>query len=589
MLPAFRIALFLSLLPAIASSKDVWLQIAGSVGVFRTDTRIFNPSWSNDISITATYMQRFPSNTRIQKTITVPKRQMLAFDDVVASLFGGTDLGTIKLSSASDFVATSRIYAQLPEGTLGQFVVGQEQLAAKNQGVLIQLKSNGAPGQQGTFRTNTGFVNPNPTDTTLTIRQFDRNSAVVGQPITITVPALGVVFPAPGVLDPSSGNFSDAWLAYESNQPVFGFGSVVDNGTTDQTFVPGFEDAVSGGKDVYLAIAGSVGVFRTDSRIFNPSPTRDITITATFMPRVGESNMTRVEKTITVPKRQMLIFDDVVSSLFQASGLGAIKLSSSDTFVATSRIYAQAPNGTLGQFVVGREASAAKNKGVLTQLKSNGGPGQQGTFRVNTGFVNPNGTDATVTVAQYDRNNAAVGQPMSVSVPAMGVVFPVGSILDPFAGNFSDAWIGYESTQPLFGFGSVVDNGTTDQTFIPAFEDTGTKVTAKVFDVVGSTGSSSRFTVTPGGGNAIRVNLGDVVTLRLRSADVTHGFALDRYVPAPILLPGGQTKEVTFTVDAAGCYQFFCTETTCSTTHLNMVGNLIVDSAACEPDPGPGY
>ncbi|HEY5610387.1 MAG TPA: hypothetical protein VIL97_04210, partial [Thermoanaerobaculia bacterium] len=37
-------------------------------------------------------------------------------------------------------------------------------------------------------------------------------------------------------------------------------------------------------KDIYLTIAGSVGVFRTDTRILNPSFDKDITIIATFIP-----------------------------------------------------------------------------------------------------------------------------------------------------------------------------------------------------------------------------------------------------------------------------------------------------------------
>ena len=45
-------------------------------------------------------------------------------------------------------------------------------------------------------------------------------------------------------------------------------------------------------KDVYLSIGGSVGSFRTDARIFNPSQTKDIQIQAYYLP-VGNVDNSR--------------------------------------------------------------------------------------------------------------------------------------------------------------------------------------------------------------------------------------------------------------------------------------------------------
>src|SRR4051812_17477807 len=107
-------------------------------------------------------------------------------------------------------------------------------------------------------------------------------------------------------------------------------------------------------KDVYLNIAGSVGVFRTDARIFNPSTTKDIQIEAYYLPIGNGDNTAAQPTTITIPKRKMVVYDDVVSSLFHASGLGAVRLKSTDDFLATQRIYTQtsanacSSAGTLG-------------------------------------------------------------------------------------------------------------------------------------------------------------------------------------------------------------------------------------------------
>src|SRR5436305_15235643 len=83
-------------------------------------------------------------------------------------------------------------------------------------------------------------------------------------------------------------------------------------------------------KDVFLSIGGSVGVFRTDMRIFNPSSTKDIQVQAFYLP-VGNGDNSGVQSvSFTVPKRQMLNYDDVVSSLFHAGNIGAIRLKSDD-------------------------------------------------------------------------------------------------------------------------------------------------------------------------------------------------------------------------------------------------------------------
>lgn len=324
-------------------------------------------------------------------------------------------------------------------------------------------------------------------------------------------------------------------------------------------------------KDVYLAIAGSVGVFRTDARIFNPSGTKDIVISATYLP-TGQDNSGAQAKSITIPKRQMVVFDDVVSSLFQGSGLGAIRLTSLDDFVATSRIYAGLTDGTLGQFVQGLDVTSAKKKGVMIQLKSTGGSGQKGTFRTNYGLVNPNSTSTTVSVRVYGGNNAQVGSDSTITLQPFGVVFPL--TLDPASGDLSNAYVTYDAAQPIFGFASVVDNGTTDPTFIPAAEDTGSPIpppgpTTREFTV---TASQWQFDVQPGG--QIVADVGDTVVLRVKSADVLHGFSMPPFVSARTLNATEQT--ITFTANQAGEFLYFCTVATCGAGHSTMSGTMTV-------------
>ena len=49
----------------------------------------------------------------------------------------------------------------------------------------------------------------------------------------------------------------------------------------------------------------------------------------------------------------------------------------------------------------------------------------------------------------------------------------IGGFFGNAGSDLSDAWISYDSDQPIFVWGSIVDNGSEDPTFVPAFEDTG--------------------------------------------------------------------------------------------------------------------
>lgn len=231
-------------------AKEVYLSIGGSVGNFRTDARIFNPSFTKDITITARYLPAGNSNNSgvASKTITVAKRSMVVYDDVVQSLFGGgAALGAIRLTSDDDFVASQRIYADesnTPKnGTLGQFVPGLDVTTAKKKGVLIQLKASGGRGVKGTFRTNWGGVNPNPTVANISFKLYGKNNTVAGTN-NLTLQPFGVFSPN-NIVDffgVTNADVSDAWLSFESDQPIFVYGSVLDNGSEDPTFIPAVDD-----------------------------------------------------------------------------------------------------------------------------------------------------------------------------------------------------------------------------------------------------------------------------------------------------------------------------------------------------------
>jgi len=330
----------------------------------------------------------------------------------------------------------------------------------------------------------------------------------------------------------------------------------------------------------WVLISGTVGSFHTDARVLNPSFTKDIQITATFFATDG----TTAPGTLPVTKRQMSILNDVTTQLFSTDKLGAIKFTSDDEFEVTSRIYAITPAGTLGQFGPGLPQSAAKNRGALLQLRSTGSG-----FRTNIGAVNPNSSGASVTWTLYSKSNAVVGS-KTTTLAANGVLGPTnmagGFFFDVGSADISDAWVSYSSDQPLLVYASVVDNGTTDQTFVPAVDDKGVPPTIPAPTTKEFTVSLQDFSITfsPAPTNIVK---GDRVTLHI-DADSPHTFRMFGPTGQIVADVGSGSSDRSFTADVDGLYQYTCNNTSCGVGHVQMNGSFSVGKESEEP-PGKGY
>jgi hypothetical protein len=344
----------------------------------------------------------------------------------------------------------------------------------------------------------------------------------------------------------------------------------------------------------WILIAGSttgVPPFRTDARILNPSFDKDISIAATFYPLGGAAPLTA---TLTVPKRQMRILNDVTTELFSTTNLGGIRFTSDDEFEVTSRIFATTSAGTLGQFGPGQALGAARRRGALLQLRSTGSP-----FRTNIGVVNPNEVEANVTFILYTRTNGIVtGNTLKLAPRAViGPTNMAGPLFfDVGSNDISDAWVSFSSDQPVFAYASVVDSGTTDQTFVAAVDDVGvppvqqqpTQPTSQAFTV---RLVDFAISITP---QMTGLRIGDKVDLTIINDGGLHGFQLagalgENLVPNTGLVPQNSIGiKRSFTIASEGTHFYFCTQTTCGDGHGNMAGEFLVGREQ-EPGPGRGY
>ena len=346
-------------------------------------------------------------------------------------------------------------------------------------------------------------------------------------------------------------------------------------------------------KEVWIAASGTAnGIFFSDARVFNPND-KDITIQAYYLPRGNINNASEQPTSFTVTKRQMRVFDDIVATLLHRTDVGAIRFVSPDDFVVTQRVYlssttACAPGGanpcTLGQFVNGVDVTTALKKGVILQLKSNP------KFRANIGATNTTGSAANITWRLYDKNNAVVAT-KSETLQPYGVLGPsefAGYLGSPAGADLNDAWVGFTSDQPIIAYGSVVDNSSGDQTYIPASLDTGATDTTPSPTTVTIIASNWVFNVT----NATGIRANEPVVFRISATEGTHGFSLVDSNGSPVTpMITNLTSTVierTITFPAAGTYTFFCTNTACGTGHIEMTGEIIVGESSSPGGP-PRY
>lgn len=205
-------------------------------------------------------------------------------------------------------------------------------------------------------------------------------------------------------------------------------------------------------------LTGAAGTqFRSDVRIFNRSNLA-AQIVAIFTP-TGVSGIRQFSAVnLAMAPQQTMVLDDIVQTVFLASGLGHIDLIGDiDRVLVTSRAYASGSTGTLGDSVpvVDTFEAGADEIAPLTNTID---------FRSNVGAAEVLGGAGVVRFAYFDRNGAPLG---SDDVP----IAPFGhvQIRVNVAGEGLRVHVSIASGNPRFvAYGSVVNNRQGDSYTIAA-------------------------------------------------------------------------------------------------------------------------
>jgi uncharacterized repeat protein (TIGR01451 family) len=228
-------------LGAIGSTRYVLPGVADINNGFanwRTDMRVFNASASPQLA-TLTFMPiGGGASTAVDTVINAGEEK--ALDNVVASVFGGTNVGGsvhVTTSTPSSLVVTARTYNQTDNGTYGQFIGAVTAADAVGLGdrTLQVLQVEDSP----RYRTNVGVAEVTGQPATVEVSIILPDSRVTPK-ITLNLDAYQYIQFAP-IRDAGLGNAYNARIAVRvtgGTGKITAYGSVIDQQTQDPTYVP---------------------------------------------------------------------------------------------------------------------------------------------------------------------------------------------------------------------------------------------------------------------------------------------------------------------------------------------------------------
>ena len=264
------------------------------------------------------------------------------------------------------------------------------------------------------------------------------------------------------------GSVSDAMAADIAADPAAYDVEVSDGATTISGSLGGSPAApVTLYIPVVAATSGQGGaLFRTDVRLVNMSGGM-ASVDLMYHPSDGSG---AIMSSVTVADGAQLVLDDVVADELGTEGRGGLVIGADRDISAMARIYNDqrpAGEGTFGQFVQGVAMDEARISGLIPFL-SNRAVSSGEDFRSNIGWLNPNGEDAVITFNAYDSDGTSLGD--AVQRTAVSLTQGQANVGDLWSGlaDYGDHYLTFEATVPVFVYGAVADNVSSDGIYIPA-------------------------------------------------------------------------------------------------------------------------
>ena len=172
---------------------------------------------------------------------------------------------------------------------------------------------------------------------------------------------------------------------------------------------------------------------------------------------------------ITLAPGEQRVIRNVVSTQFNATGTGALRITSSRPVSAIANVYndqVSVGRGTFGQLIRAYDETERRNAGFLPALSNINSATNSGA-RTNIGFFNPGSTDVTVTLTARSATGTTLATGTKV-VPAFSHQQVGLPEIFPTLGATAEVYVSYTATSTIFVYASVVDNVSGDGYYVPA-------------------------------------------------------------------------------------------------------------------------
>jgi hypothetical protein len=264
---------------------------------------------------------------------------VLSLENALQDLGVVNNYGSIEITSLNNvpLIATSRVSSS---NRAGGFFEGLSFSKASAVQTIPHVVDNSE------IRSNLGINNITDSPATVVMRLFDRNGTQIGSG-SVSVAPKGLT-QINGVVRYLRGQESvanmDGYVRLESNQPIFGWASQIDNSTND----PGF--AVSKGQGavrLLLQSTANVGSFKSTLVVVN---TGDAAAVVDIVSRDLGGVVTGESRGILIPAGGFFSTPNILETLGVSSGFGPVEIISTNgqPVMATSRVYSS--SGTSGFF-----------------------------------------------------------------------------------------------------------------------------------------------------------------------------------------------------------------------------------------------
>lgn len=264
---------------------------------------------------------------------------VMSFENVLQSLGVTDNYGPIEIVSLNNVpvIASSRVSSATRSGG---FFEGLRYSEASVSQIIPHVVDNSE------IRTNLGINNTTDFTATVSIRLFDRNGTERASSSLSVAPrgltqVNNVVRQLLNLQDVAN---LDGYIRLESDQPIFGWASQIDNVTND----PGF--AISKGQGaphLLVQSTANVGSFRSSLVVVNTGSTEAL---VDLISRDATGNVNGESRGLVIPAGGFFSTANVLEMLGVTSGYGPIEIISTNgqPVMATSRVYST--SGTSGFF-----------------------------------------------------------------------------------------------------------------------------------------------------------------------------------------------------------------------------------------------